>query len=267
MKKYLPVSVVIPIFNSSKTIIRCLESVNNQRGLPSEVIIIDDFSNDNSIIIVNDYINNHKLLNIILLKNNTNKGPSFSRNIGILKSKFEYIAFLDSDDTWHEEKLNIQYNFMKKNKNILLTGHDHINYSNINSFKNLRRIHNKYIYIKFQSLLLKNPFITPSIMIRKNLGVLFDEKIKYMEDFKFILESSQKTAIVKIHNNLAYIFKHPYASSGLSSNFIKMFLCEFKVLYFFYQKISLTYFIFLNLYYLSKFLRRLLIIFAYKIRT
>jgi glycosyltransferase involved in cell wall biosynthesis len=97
------ITVVIPVFNSKNTIIRTLNSVLNQTYKPFEIILVDDGSTDNSIELA---INHDKNLKII---NKKNGGVSSARNLGIKNSNSEWIAFLDSDDTWNElflEKIN-----------------------------------------------------------------------------------------------------------------------------------------------------------------
>lgn len=90
------ISVVIPLYNSEKYIARCIESVINQSFKSIEVIIIDDNSSDNSSIIVASYLEkNH---NIKYIKNNSQFGVSYCRNIGLHNVDSKYIMFLDSDD-------------------------------------------------------------------------------------------------------------------------------------------------------------------------
>lgn len=89
------ISVVIPLYNSEKTIRRTLNSVFNQTVLPFEVIVVNDGSNDNSLEILKEF-NNDK----IKIFSQKNKGVSSARNVGIEKSICDYIAFLDSDDEW-----------------------------------------------------------------------------------------------------------------------------------------------------------------------
>jgi glycosyltransferase involved in cell wall biosynthesis len=95
------ISVVIPLFNKSKFIEKCLLSIENQTVFPDEVIIINDGSTDNGVDIVKR-INKNKVLNIVLL-DQKNKGVSSARNRGILESKNDFIAFLDADDEWGDK--------------------------------------------------------------------------------------------------------------------------------------------------------------------
>jgi teichuronic acid biosynthesis glycosyltransferase TuaG len=119
----MSVSVIIPCFNSSKTIERAVKSVMAQsyQGV-LEVLIIDDASSDDTILKLFEL--NVKFKNIKILKNNQNMGPGYSRNKGIDASRFNYIAFLDADDFWLPDKLKNQIEFMEKN-NYDFTYHDY----------------------------------------------------------------------------------------------------------------------------------------------
>lgn len=90
------VSIIIPNHNKEKFITETINSVINQTYRYWECIIIDDKSNDNSLYIIKNQIKDD--LRFKLLTNKQNKGGSFSRNLGLKNSKFDYIIFLDSDD-------------------------------------------------------------------------------------------------------------------------------------------------------------------------
>ena len=90
------VSIIIPNYNKGKFITETINSVINQTYKDWECVIIDDKSNDNSLQIIRKQIQDDERFK--LLANNQNKGGSYSRNIGLKKSKFNYIIFLDSDD-------------------------------------------------------------------------------------------------------------------------------------------------------------------------
>jgi len=102
------ISVIIPTYNSEKTISRAIESVLNQSYSVFEIIIIDDASTDKTMDIVTKYT---KVISIGL---NKNKGASAARNEGIKKATGNWIAFLDSDDEWKLDKLEKQIIFLNK---------------------------------------------------------------------------------------------------------------------------------------------------------
>jgi glycosyltransferase involved in cell wall biosynthesis len=87
------VSIIIPAYNASKTIDRCLESLLNQTLKGIEIIVINDCSKDNTLEILKSYKDK-----IVLLDNKENLGPSGSRNRGLKKAQGKYIGFVDADD-------------------------------------------------------------------------------------------------------------------------------------------------------------------------
>ena len=92
----MKISVVIPMFNASRTISTCLEALFHQEVLPFEVIVVDNNSTDDSREIVQNSRQSLKPLNIILCEE-TKKGPSAARNKGASLACGEIIAFTDSD--------------------------------------------------------------------------------------------------------------------------------------------------------------------------
>ena len=170
------ISVIIPTYNSEKYIRKSVNSVLNQSYQNFELLIIDDCSNDSTYSIVKKITKNNK--NVRCFKTKKNMGnPSNARNLGVKKSKGEYIAFLDSDDHWHSEMLNFQikniknfeisfvasnylYELSKKKSNFI------INYVRIFFqlfFFNL--IKNKGFYW----LYIYNPFLISGALIKKKI--------------------------------------------------------------------------------------------------
>lgn len=89
-------SVIVPVFNTSRYIIRCLDSLVNQSIKDIEIIVINDGSTDDSDKILTEYIKIHSNFEYIRLEKN--KGLGFARNVGINIAKSKYITFVDSDD-------------------------------------------------------------------------------------------------------------------------------------------------------------------------
>lgn len=107
------VSIITPIFNCDQFIEEAIKSVIVQTYKNWEMIIVDDFSTDNSLKIIKDF--SKKESRIRLIQNKKNNGSGISRNKAIKIASGRYIAFLDSDDIWHKDKLKIQITLMKKN--------------------------------------------------------------------------------------------------------------------------------------------------------
>ncbi|MBR0324475.1 MAG: glycosyltransferase family 2 protein [Bacteroidales bacterium] len=109
----MSVSIITPTFNSERFIAETILSVQAQTYQDWEMIIIDDCSTDRTAEIVASF--QEKDSRIKYFYNTTNKGSAFSRNLALQKAKGKWIAFLDSDDLWHPEKLEKQIEFMTKN--------------------------------------------------------------------------------------------------------------------------------------------------------
>ena len=89
------ISVIIPFYNVEEYIVECLESVIAQKGVKTEIIMVDDASTDSSVDIVKGFMRKHKNIS---LYHEDGKGPSAARNLGVKYAKGRYIAFLDADD-------------------------------------------------------------------------------------------------------------------------------------------------------------------------
>ncbi len=114
------VSIVMPSYNTSKYIKASIESVINQSYTNWELIIADDCSTDDTDEVIKPYLSDGR---IRYLKNNKNSGAAVSRNYALREAKGKWIAFLDSDDLWHPEKLEKQIEFMEN-------GDYHFSYTN-----------------------------------------------------------------------------------------------------------------------------------------
>lgn len=106
------VSIITPSYNSSKFIEECVNSVISQTYLEWEMIIVDDCSIDNSRNLITKFAKEDDRIKPIFLEENV--GAAEARNIAIKKSQGKYIAFLDSDDLWKNNKLEKQLSFMNE---------------------------------------------------------------------------------------------------------------------------------------------------------
>ena len=106
MKGETAVSIIVPVYNLEKYIGDCIDSILNQSFKNYELILVDDFSTDNTREIVKEYIDNYKE-DIILIENARNMGAGYSRNRGLDIAKGKYLLFLDGDDFF-------EYNMLEK---------------------------------------------------------------------------------------------------------------------------------------------------------
>lgn len=105
------VSIIMPSYNTGKFIAESIKSVLAQTYQDFELIIVDDCSTDDT----EEVVKNFDDPRIIFIKNETNSGAAVSRNRALREAKGKWIAFLDSDDLWMPQKLELQLNFMKEN--------------------------------------------------------------------------------------------------------------------------------------------------------
>lgn len=179
------VSVIIPTFNRANTIEKSIESVINQGELIKEILVIDDNSTDNTEEIVKNIDSNK----IKYYKSYKSIGACAARNIGIEKSSSDFIAFHDSDDIWHSNKLKKQFNYMANNSvDIVCSGYNQVMGGNkIYIGKNIsdNEIH--------KELLNENFIGTPTIMgkaecFRKNR---FDVELPRFQDWELMIRLSK----------------------------------------------------------------------------
>lgn len=232
MKKMVnkKVSVIIPCFNSERTIEDCVLSVLNQSHKNVEIICVNDNSSDNTLGI----LENLKLYysNIFILNNEKNSGPSFSRNKGVSLSTGEFISFLDADDFWHEQKLELQLKFINEHK-LDFVGST----CSFNDEKNKIKIikHLELKKISFAMLLFKNYYPTSSVMMKKDIFIPFNEEQKYSEDYmSWLMIAYKKNKCGLIYGyDLVFRDKIGFGVSGLSSNLWLMEKWEIKNIYYF----------------------------------
>lgn len=105
------VSIIMPSYNTGQFIEDSVQSVLRQTHSKWELIIVDDCSTDNT----DDFLASVKDERIRCLKNECNSGAAISRNRALREARGRWIAFLDSDDLWHPEKLEKQIRFMEEN--------------------------------------------------------------------------------------------------------------------------------------------------------
>lgn len=112
------VSVIMPAYNAQRTVGEAIESVLRQTFGDFELIVIDDGSTDGTADVIEGYAADPR---IRFLKNPRNSGVSATRNYGIREAVGEWIAFLDSDDLWREDKLELQLGLLEKYPDAALT--------------------------------------------------------------------------------------------------------------------------------------------------
>lgn len=256
---YTPlVSAIVPTYNSQNTIINCIDSILNQTYTNIEIIIVDDGSTDNTVKLINEFSIGKEKTHII---EQSNRGPSSARNTGINYAHGEYIAFLDSDDEWYPNKIEKQIQLYKKNKDAVLIS---CSYSIGEQFTQKRQS-NCIRKISFNNLLLKNSFITSTVICPRKIfkDFHFNEKQKYSEDYRLWLQiAATKRSCLLSNEILTKMNNKPlFGSKGLSSKLWLMEKGELSNFKFIYKQahISFPHFLLITLISILKFLKRLLL--------
>jgi cellulose synthase/poly-beta-1,6-N-acetylglucosamine synthase-like glycosyltransferase len=258
-------SVIIPTYRSKETIDRCILSVINQSLQPSEIIVIDDGSNDGTTFKIQKLFDilrpQNKEINFVEIFLNNNSGPSTARNIGWNAAKFEYIAFLDSDDAWDPSKILIQYKFMIENPGIDLTCTLSKNFLKLEMMECPKtKIIIKKLF--FTSQLVSNRVVTSSVMLKKDIVERFLDGKKYSEDNLLWLEILRAGySVRRIERILTYSFKESYGSGGLTDSLINMWHGQIDTYLILYRNRKINFFVAFCIFVLStlKFLIRVII--------
>lgn len=238
------ISIITPVYNQETKIKRYLRSIQYQLFKEIEIIIIDDKSTDNSVKIIED----EKLVDkrIILLKNFKRKGSLISKNIGVYKSRSEYILFVDPDDLLSQDILSYLYNLSKEKKYDfirfhLYTGNGGLNIPGISYYLKNEKIYKPnlfyFLYLGFGKLFQLDFYLTNKIIKRKLLIIVLNTINKYFleqnmidcEDgmINFMLYKlsnsyyfTKKIGYYYIVNNSSITFSLSNFSKRLKSNFI-----------------------------------------------
>ena len=207
------VSVIVPVYNSEKTLLNCINSILNQTYKNVEIIIINDGSKDNSEKICNELAKKHS--NIVYV-NQKNSGVSCARNVGIKKSSGELILFVDSDDTIDE---NMIEELTKKN-----------NGNNLVGPKIKKLFPSRIITLDYEKKYSVEDFIINisdgkifggvlGYLFNKEFVPFFDQHTAYMEDTVFLLNYLKNIQEVEFINSYYnYIFSENSITSTYDIN-------------------------------------------------
>ena len=219
------ISVIIPYYKKKNSILKTVNSVLNQIYQNFEIIIIYDDENNNDLNFINEIKNKDN--RIFIIRNKKQMGAGNSRNIGINNSKGEFIAFLDADDTWKNDKLDKQIKFMKINNYEA----SHTSYSIINERHQVIGNRTARNFLKLKELLKSCDIGTSTVMIKRNL-INNDVKfapLKTKEDFVLWLKLLQKN--IKIYGLNEILTFWSRSNSSLSSSTIQKLIDGFRVYY------------------------------------
>ncbi len=181
-------SVIMPVHNSAAYVASSIESVLRQTYTNLDLVIINDASTDDSLKIIQESTK-HCGIRVKVISFPENRGVAAARNKGLEQAAGEYIAFLDSDDIWHPEKIMLQTEALRK------TGRDlcFVAYDMIDGAGRVTRHRPVKPDTSYTDLLKENNVIFSGVLCRTNSlnGQRFDPRC-YHEDYLFLLELLKK---------------------------------------------------------------------------
>jgi len=225
------VSIIIPFYKNITLLKKTLSSVFKQDYTNYEIIIINDNNTQENKSFLKKLNKNKNKYKIKIIYNKKNLGAGFSRNKGIKAALGQYIAFLDSDDTWKKNKLSYQLRFMKRKG--YLASHTSYNLVNLSGEIISKR---KAIDLNYRELLNSCNIGLSTVILNKDILKFTNNfpKLKTKEDYVLWLKLSKKGII--FHSIDKYLTNWTNVSNSLSeSSFQKIkdaFLVYYKYLNF-----------------------------------
>lgn len=227
--KHPLVSIIVATYNSSNFILETLESIRKQTYTNIELIITDDYSNDDTVILCEKWIkkNINRFTNVQIIKSPVNTGITSNINRGYTAAQGEWIKGIAGDDALEKDCISQFVSFVNKHSNACIC------FSKMNRYKNKFNINNLIEektklphcfttlkpepYKQFLYLCLRNCISAPTIFMKKELYNSvggFDNKIRQCEDYPMWLKITQKgypfyyldesTILYRVHDKSLY---------------------------------------------------------------
>ena len=216
------ISVIIPAYNRAGCICRALESVKSQRIADLEVILGDDASTDATVELATAILPGIRVARLA-----NNQGASAARNAALKLAKGDFVAFLDSDDEWMPGKLSSQIHFLEKNPEIGLcgSGHllvsregEHIPYPGKNPADWRQELHIAESFHGASTSVVRRTVL-------ESVG-FFDENLRVLEDWDWLLRISQKYPIHVLSEQRAIIHENNPSDAEYTRRSLNYFLTK-----------------------------------------
>ena len=216
------VSIIVPVYNVSKYLSKCIESLIHQKYKNIEIILVNDGSSDNSLNICKKY---QKKDNRIVLIDKKNGGVSSARNAGVAIAKGEYIVFVDGDDYLELDFVKYMVDIITKNNCDFAISKNCFKYENE---KQVLKDHVEYIDAKEATVLVLSLTLEVGCwnkMYKKELisNIRFDEKQFFGEGLQFITCVAQRANITAVGERKVYHYRQDNVSSATKKyNYYKL---------------------------------------------
>jgi len=235
------ISVIMPFYKKREYFVQSFFSAINQSYKNIEIIVIYDDEDVSDL----NFIKEKALSDprVILINNHSNLGVAKSRNIGINNSKGKFVAFLDCDDLWEKNKLELQYDFMKKNELRL----SHTSYIIINSNNEKLGINIAKDNLKYEDLINSCDIGLSTVMADRSIfKISMFKDLKTKEDYALWLDLSRNGEVFSALDKKLTMWRRTHGS--LSSSLIDKFVNGFKVYNKFEKKnLFMSFFLVINL--------------------
>lgn len=216
------VSIIMPSYNTANYISDSIQSVLNQTYKNWELIIVDDCSSDNTLEVLSKF--NDKRIRVIV--NEKNSGAALSRNKALKEAKGKWIAFLDSDDLWENNKLEKQINFMKENNYHF----SYTNYTEIDSDSNPLNIvvSGPKVISKHKMFNFCWPGCLTVMYDRETVGLVQIVDIKKNNDYAMWLQICKKEKCYLLNECLA-MYRKGRTGSISSHSYLKLIKWHYRL--------------------------------------
>lgn len=218
------VSIIIPAYNVEAFIAETIKSVQAQTYQNWEMLITDDLSHDQTRQVIKAFMKTDKRIKLFCLDNN--QGPAVARNNSIKNAKGQFIAFLDADDIWYPQKLDVQVKAMLKSK----TEVSFSSYQHIDEYGNNLNLTIQAMPSLSYTKLLKNNYIgnLTGMYDASKLGKIYNPQLKKRQDWCLWLQALQKSKkpALGIQQVLA---KYRIRKNSISSNKLQLLKYNFQV--------------------------------------
>jgi succinoglycan biosynthesis protein ExoO len=221
MQAYGRVSVLMPTYNSMKTIDRAIDAVFAQTYTPWQLVVVDDASSDRTVEIVERRRRGNED-KILLLRCSENGGPAKARNYGMSVCDGEWIALLDADDAWRKDRLETLLGYATRSAadavcDNLMGFDDHL-------CEEVQPLFNELpstlditaaiapLYQGFYNLGYLKPIVRNAFL--KENAIVYDERFRTNEDLLYLLDILIRRAAIICVNQPTYIYTIPFSAGG-----------------------------------------------------
>ncbi len=213
------VSILMNAYNAQKYLVEAIESVYAQTFKDWEIVFVDNCSTDDTKKIVDRYDDKIKYY-----KTDKNIPLGAARNFGLRYCKGEYLAFLDTDDIWLEDKLRVQVEIMDQHPEYQLC-YGGVIYIDKDGEETAKFIPEAFSGNVFSQQLKKYEINMQSVLMRNNDDIKIDENLRHSPDFDLFMKSAGRNKFYVVKN---YLVKYRKLENSLTSKNIDVWWSEMK---------------------------------------